>query len=1233
MEFEVKKQGPYFRSPAIYYTVVSKRLENPSSQTSKQAKHPELTTQCKPLNPHNPATLPVANLRIRTLRVMTTTSHQTQGDPTAALLTPRLRVSTNLQPYSPRIYNGNAYIQIHEQWRDSIRRLEQMAQFMGLNFNEINLITYLIQHQLIQTRRNNKMTDFTKRYSSLQLNKNQDPLKYLNEVQRKMSFNMNANNVINQKKVENSSVCGLCHAILQDPMQCNKCKTNFHKSCLLIFCKETGKCPMNCENPKFKSLQKKRYQLIKMPLSIMKFANISQLSVKGSKILHQLVDEKALISDCVQNEIYRKNTFARKILDLQRESEVKLSNLLKVLEFDESKIQNNQAGDDVDRVESQIWTDSRDYVQSIDQYCSHEISDRVIQQVLPKVPIELREEFKKAQEVLTEAKLFIKNRQFKKESINSKQCRKNFDDIFDSLRVIADLPLDTQIFHITQKRFLNVEARDFVIFQKIQKVTPYEYFIVHKSVSADTLNYLSQNDKLSRENTENELIHCQINISGFRLKYMTKNRTQVTYFSEMDLKLSKFIQQKVCYKYTDIPKKLKLYMESQTNHTKKSKIQDKDTTDQEYFEESHSEDENQEINEQQALMREQLEKNKKELKELKREIQKIKIKMSDLPEDQRNDMLDSILIQKDSVANDYRFLNKVIDKINVGTYDKKKLQENLKFISDLNQFNLKTNLIKGGRSYRDNTQKVANLESIISRSIQAQSQTSRNRNETLQLKSEIQTENTRNSNSILDIIDEKNETINQIRQKELLMKIKASMQDQMQKLKVRKERNKSYGQVQDRISTGRQSMQSKQDSQTVEKDEYGWPIKSHESRQMTSVSGSMVAFQRGMLSQLKRKQLEMNLLKSQLKRSNDIQKVKDQNYIENQNRFGSLHTSLLDSESSITKNEIKIQEDFIHIENPVNELDFNESRINPAEVIIQEAILQDKDPQQERNWNEKKFTQQQPKQTETQNYCFMKSPPSHMMSKFFKGLKTSRSTQNLKLKEKDKKQKNQMSSNLPDISKHIELKNINYESNLSGQKLIYLQNHLAQAAIPSIFMKKSHSRKQLFSNLAPAIQFSKQNHQKFVKNALKYNQGTLAKVSSEEFLQAFRTLQNTPQQNPKIEQIFSNQIHEVPTTAYTDTFQQQLLHSDMPEQEYLSAKKQTKNQSIGMLKKKSSSTMIPMPMTTRTFSPPFDPNLFHNKKLQEIGTGITNSRNYGQNSSTLNNVTKKQSSLENKINI
>lgn len=83
-------------------------------------------------------------------------------------------------------------------------------------------------------------------------------------------------------------------------------------------------------------------------------------------------------------------------------------------------------------------------------------------------------------------------------------------------------------------------------------------------------------------------------------------------------------------------------------------------------------------------MREQLEKHKKELAELKREIDLIHKKISKLPEDKRQDMLDSILIQKESKANDYRFLNKIFDKINMDTYSKKQLNRNMKFVNDLN---------------------------------------------------------------------------------------------------------------------------------------------------------------------------------------------------------------------------------------------------------------------------------------------------------------------------------------------------------------------------------------------------------------------------------------------------------------------------------------------------------------------------------------------------------------------
>jgi len=85
-------------------------------------------------------------------------------------------------------------------------------------------------------------------------------------------------------------------------------------------------------------------------------------------------------------------------------------------------------------------------------------------------------------------------------------------------------------------------------------------------------------------------------------------------------------------------------------------------------------------------MRENLERHKKELNDLKKEIAKLKKNFNNLPEEKRQDILDDLLMNKESKPNDYRYLNKVFDNINLNTFDKKKLNENTKFIQQLNLF-------------------------------------------------------------------------------------------------------------------------------------------------------------------------------------------------------------------------------------------------------------------------------------------------------------------------------------------------------------------------------------------------------------------------------------------------------------------------------------------------------------------------------------------------------------------
>ncbi|CDW87126.1 traf-type zinc finger family protein [Stylonychia lemnae] len=99
-----------------------------------------------------------------------------------------------------------------------------------------------------------------RRYSQIDQLQGQgnNAFKLINDLQRRMSVNMNAKNVVNVYKMSQEYLCGLCQGILVDPMQCKKCKNNFHRACLALFCKETGKCPMNCVKPKFLPLKNEK---------------------------------------------------------------------------------------------------------------------------------------------------------------------------------------------------------------------------------------------------------------------------------------------------------------------------------------------------------------------------------------------------------------------------------------------------------------------------------------------------------------------------------------------------------------------------------------------------------------------------------------------------------------------------------------------------------------------------------------------------------------------------------------------------------------------------------------------------------------------------------------------------------------------------------------------------------------------------------------------------------------
>ena len=73
---------------------------------------------------------------------------------------------------------------------------------------------------------------------------------------KRMSFSMNARNVVGANQVPPSLLCALCQAILFDPWECKECRNRYHQICLNKFAKETGQCPMLCAHPKFVNVKK-----------------------------------------------------------------------------------------------------------------------------------------------------------------------------------------------------------------------------------------------------------------------------------------------------------------------------------------------------------------------------------------------------------------------------------------------------------------------------------------------------------------------------------------------------------------------------------------------------------------------------------------------------------------------------------------------------------------------------------------------------------------------------------------------------------------------------------------------------------------------------------------------------------------------------------------------------------------------------------------------------------------
>ena len=112
--------------------------------------------------------------------------------------------------------------------------------------------------------------------------------------------------VINQSNLTEELKCRICHGVLLNPMECNKCENCFCMSCLQKWLKESGTCPFKCNGTldfKLKPHKVIRNMLTQLVLKCRNYSNGCKEEIPYEKLeVHEEVECKFECYPCPEKE-------------------------------------------------------------------------------------------------------------------------------------------------------------------------------------------------------------------------------------------------------------------------------------------------------------------------------------------------------------------------------------------------------------------------------------------------------------------------------------------------------------------------------------------------------------------------------------------------------------------------------------------------------------------------------------------------------------------------------------------------------------------------------------------------------------------------------------------------------------------------------------------------------------------------------------------------------------------